>query len=394
MEKLAQLGIPPQVSDLYEEHANDPAHVQTSDGRVSRPLVNPPLLPLPLSVKAIAAQESLRDVTKAVSVAKGNEEQVDQPVPRSEAAQEAESRELQLKSHRLAIEVVAARAGAEAEAFALKAKTANDKKEGEGLVFSQTYQLAATSDVPPPAPPALVSSSLLLSPRLADASGGLHEGAEEDDEEIVKQPTHDLDISLADLEATVSALQPSSSDQESSTLASPLAEVTRATSSGSLDKVMSIEEVVVVEENNAVESPTPVSRFEDKNILAHALDQQEIQNISLSISHAEPDKREGLVDDAASPLFVDASPEPLVRPEVRIEQPASNSALSPGAALSSVSLSSPDFVLEDEGEGGVDAYYGGQDDSDSFDNDDTEDQFGDNLNLQEEDDDLSLEDAF
>ena len=148
---------------------------------------------------------------------------------------------------------------------------------------------------------------------------------------------------------------------------------------------MSNEEVV-----GESESPTPVSRFEER----------EIQNITLSISPAEPDKPEGLVDDVASPLFetdedssVDASPEPVVRREVRIEQP--HSALSPGAALSSVSLSSPDFVLEDEEEGGVDDYYGEQD-SDSFDNDDTEDvdQFGDNHNLQEEEDDLEIEDAF
>jgi hypothetical protein len=146
VEKLAQLGIPPHVSDLYEEHANDSAHVQTSDDvRVSRPPVNPILLPqqVPVIVKAVAAQEALRDVTKAVSVAKGNEEQVflqaltldkqipfsasATPVPRSEAAQEAESKELQLKSHRM--EEVAAQAGAEVEALALKAKTENDKKE-------------------------------------------------------------------------------------------------------------------------------------------------------------------------------------------------------------------------------------------------------------------------
>lgn len=368
VEKLAQLGIPPHVPDLYEEHANDFAHVQTSDDvRVSRP----PVLPqqVPVIEKAVAAP----------------------PVPRSEAAQEAESKELP-KSHRM--EEVAAQAGAEVEALALKAKTENDKKEGEELVISQTFLLAKSDVVLPPAPPALVSSSLLLSPRLSDASGGLHEGAEEDEEEARgKQPTHDLDISFAALEATVESLQPSSSsDQESSTLASPLAEIAQAPSSGSRDKVNKMSEDVVGESES-----TPVSRFEDK---AHALlDQQEIQNITLSISPAEPDKPEGLVDDAASPLFendedssVDASPEPVVRREVRIEQP--HSALSPGAALSSVSLSSPDFVLEDEEEGGVDDYYG--QDSDSFDNDDTEDvdQFGDNHNLQEEEDDLEIEDAF
>jgi hypothetical protein len=122
-----------------------------------------------------------------------------------------------------------------------------------------------------------------------------------------------------------------------------------------------------------------------------------------------------------------ASPEPMAnqrRDDVRIEQlpPPSNSVLSPSAALSSVSLSSPAFVINDEGE--VDDYYGNEDDedieqSDSFDADeddvekradtkmtkeepassafdmyDDENEFGANQDLEEDDDDLDVDDAF
>jgi hypothetical protein len=273
-------------------------------------------------------------------------------------------------------------------------------------------------------------------------------------EETLHAPTHDLDVSLADLEATVETLKQEDEysnteniiendapidkeKKDSSALPSDHSTSTNATDDLKLEQAEIHKELPLV---------APVS-------MSSQIPQTPIQNSQVDLPQASPVQHNTEKVQTSSPLFeIDddssfgASPEPMLHQkrvdDLQTDQlaPPSSSVLSPGAALSSVSLSSPAFVLEDaedalqDEEGDEGDYYGNEteEQSDSFDDDDNdddnikiikkendpakkqedtafvvedeeveveeieeeEDEFGNNRDLEEAEDDLDVDDAF
>ena len=482
-EKLASLGVPPHVADLYEEHSNTsviPTRVRSGNlshnsvskeqhvvdisatseqvtVRVAAPVKVPVIetsgiAPVmvsstksPVKTPAIAASLDPVNTTKSDQV---NEKPFEKP--------------FEQKSHFYSQQV-----------YELPNKVTQMHPSDNNLVVDSESSNRKSLDIEPPVllaqveetppvtqviplihlPPLFIpSSSLLLSPRVSDSIIAIHEV--ETIEETLHAPTHDLDVSLADLEATVETLKQEDDHsntrniiendapigkekKDSSALPAEHINSTIATADQKLEQVEIHEELPLV---------APVS-------ISSQIPQTPIQNFQVDLPQASPVQHNSEQVPTSSPLFeIDedssfgASPEPILHQKRvgQIDQLALPSVLSPGAALSSVSLSSPAFVLEDaedalqDEEGDEGDYYGNEteEQSDSFDDDDDnnnddddnikitrkendpakkqedtafiveeeevdveeieeeEDEFGNNRDLEEAEDDLDVDDAF
>jgi len=472
-EKLASLGIPPHVADLYEEHANDStilSHAKTNSVRDPHPSVTSSLKTVP-----DIAQDSLQvtsTLNKEHNIARKKIQDPAQPIKIARDSAE-----------------ITSLGGAISEAPTSQIPTPDVKDiqsiEIQALTLPQSDPMPVMRD-PPPAqtstlllPIIVPSSALLLSPRLPAAPAAIHTNEENvnEAEEEFHAPTHDLDVSLADLEATVENLKqdngdinakknveieervdetlfkvvtedsvrplPTFSENPSSSKSIPL---TPESCRQEVDKqntgqqetgqeetgqeVTDHEETVRQETGQTGREETGQEENQNNPAYTSPVSQEPkiVPQITFQTVHGSPSSPMFEIDEESS---FGASPEPMAsqrRDDVRIEQlpPPSNSVLSPSAALSSVSLSSPAFVINDEEEGEVDDYYGNEDDedieqSDSFDadeddvekradtkmtkeeptssafdmyDDENENEFGANQDLEEDDDDLDIDDAF
>jgi hypothetical protein len=477
-EKLASLGIPPHVADLYEEHANDSAilsYVKTNSVRDPHPSVTSSLKTVP-----DIAQDSLQvtsTLNKEHNIAQKTIQDPAQPIKIARDSAE-----------------ITSLGGAISEAPTSQIPIPDVKDiqaiEIQALTLPQSDPMPVTRD-PPPAqtstlllPIIVPSSALLLSPRLPAAIHSNEENVDEVEEEF-HAPTHDLDVSLADLEATVENLKqdngdinakknveieervdetlfkvatedsvrplPTFSENPSANKSIPLTpescrqevdkqnigqqetgqQETGQQETGQQEtgqEATDHEETVRQETGQTGREETGQEENQNNPAYTSPVSQEPkiVPQITFQTVHGSPSSPMFEIDEESS---FGASPEPMAnqrRDDVRIEQlpPPSNPVLSPSAALSSVSLSSPAFVINDEGE--VDDYYGNEDDedieqSDSFDadeddvekradtkmtkeeptssafdmyDDENENEFGANQDLEEDDDDLDVDDAF
>jgi len=339
-----------------------------------------------------------------------------------------------------------------------------DSESINSLDVEPPFVLAQVKETPPvtqvipliplvPLPPLVIpSSSLLLSPRVPDLTIATREV--ETIEETLNAPTHDLDVSLADLEATVETLKQEYDHSETKNRIkndAPIDEEKKDSNALLSEPITST--VVTSEqklENIEIHEELPL---EDPVIISSQIPQTPIQDTQIDLPQTSPVQQKSEQVVTSSPLFeIDedssfgASPQNRID-NLQIDQSAhpSSSVLSPGAALSSVSLSSPAFVLEDaedavqDDEGDEGDYYGNEteEQSDSFDEDEDEDhddddnikiirkenepakkkedttsfvvedeeveveeieyeedEFGDNRDLEEAEDDLDVDDAF